>query len=581
MKHPRLLSISLVLVLSLGACGQAEGPTATETAPAAKSLLSHVPADTPYLMANLQPVPEAVLDANFERIQPITSEMQAQLSTLKSGLETEGSSITGNEFSDRLLLALLDELDGKLNREGLESLGFDLQSTSVIYGVGAFPVVRMSLTKADTLRATILRVLENAEVDATENEFQGVSYWRIASPEPDEAPVALYVSILSDQLAVAVVPLASEAEYLPAFLGLEMPMDSNAAKLLADLNKKHGFTPFGTGFLDLHKLADEFLDPEATTARAMMAAGAYDRNEFSEQCVSETHAMIDTVPTMVFGITEMEVEAIAYRFLAEMPTPLATQLTGLVAAVPAARAITDRIAELALGVKVGAMRDFLREKAQAIVDQPFQCEHFADLNEQAQQALVQLDQPIPPFVNNFRGLRLSLKEIVMAPGQDIPSDVKGQVAVHVDQPEMFVGMAQMFLPDLSELSLAPGEPPVQIPESLVSVQGIVAFAAMSDEAIGMSVGAGEENELPEFLTQDAGPKGMFFSVDYDNEAYYDYQLKGMEASQVNIEGDNVMNPIMDISKAAIRAARAAGDRNHVTMKFTGEGLVIESRMTYK
>ena len=104
---------------------------------------------------------------------------------------------------------------------------------------------------------------------------------------------------------------------------------------------------------------------------------------------------------------------------------------------------------------------------------------------------------------------------------------------------------------------------------------------MSNEAIGMSVGAGEENELPEFLAQDAGPKGVFFSLDYDNAAYYDYQLKGLEAGRAGREDDNSMNRIFDISEAAIRAAKAAGDRNHVDVKFTGEGMVIDGRMTYK
>lgn len=578
MKHLRLLSLSLLLVLSMGACGKAEDPAGAEAAQLAKSLLAHVPADTPYLAANLQPIPEDVLDATFKRMEPVTKEMQAQLSTLKSDLATGGPSVTGDEFSDHLLLALLDEFDGKLNREGLESLGLDLQASSVIYGVGAFPVVRMGLSDAAALRATILRVLENAEVNATENDFKGLSYWRIASPDTNEMPVALYVSILSDQLVIGMFPLTAESQYLPSFLGLDLPADNNAAEFLAGLNKKHGFTPFGTGFLDLHRLADEFLDPGATTARAMMSFENYDMSDFSEQCVNETHAMIDKVPTMVFGITEMEVEAIAYRFLAEMPSTLATRLSNLVPAIPAAQAVSDRIAELAFGLKVGAARDFLRENAQAIVDQPFQCEHYSDLNEQAVQALVKLDQPMPPFVNNFRGIRLSLKDIVMTPDQQIPTDVKGHLAVHVDQPEMFVGMAQMFLPDLSDLSLAPGEAPVRIPESLITLQGIVAYAAMSDEAIGMSVGDGEEIGLPAFLDQDTGPEGVFFSVDYDNEAYYDYQLKGLEASRVDMEGNE---PIMDLTEAAIRAAQAAGDRNHVSMKFTAEGLLVESRMTYK
>lgn len=575
MNRTSLISFSLVLLLSLGACGKSSEETVAEAAPAAKSILAHVPADTPYLVANLQPVPEDVLDANFARIAPVLDEVQAQLSELKSDA-FGGSSVTGDEFSDRLLLALVEEFDGKLNRQGLESLGWDLRSTSVIYGAGAFPVVRVGLSDAATLRATILRVLEKAEIEATELELQGVSYWRLTPPEQEEVPVAFYVSILPDHLAAAVYPLASEAEFLPLLLGIEMPADNDAAERLAALNRKHGFTPYGTAYMDLHRMADELTNPEAQTARMLMAAGAYDMDDFSGTCVTEMHGMIDNMPFMTVGITEMEVLSMKYRFLAEMPSSLANRLTGLVAAVPAARVLSSHLAEISFGMKVGAARDFLREKAQSIVDAPFQCEHFADLNQQAEEALAQLDQPLPPFVNNFRGVRLSIKDIVMEPGQELPSDVRGHLAVHVDEPQMFVGMAQMFLPDLSAMNLAPGGEPSRVPEFLISVQGIEAWAAMSDEAIGLSVGAGEQETLIEFLEIEAGPKGQFLSLDYDNEAYYEYQLKGMDMADADDE-----NAVFDISRAAIEAAMEAGERNHTDMRFTPGGLVVESHMTFK
>lgn len=577
MKQLSLVTLSLAAALSLTACNNSGEPAAPDVTESTKSLLSHVPADTPYVMANLRPIPEDVLDANFRRMEPVMAEMQQQLSTLKTGLESDDSSVTGEDLTDHLLLALLNELDGKLNRAGLESLGWDLQSTSVIYGAGAFPVARFGLSDAATLRATLLRVMENAGVNATEHELQGISYWRMTAPDTTEVPVGIYVSILPDHLAVSMYPAEFEAEFLPTFLGLETP-DSNASELLAGLNTRHGFTPYGTAYLDLHGLADEFMDPGTAMARVMKSSGEFDPASLSEQCITETHGIIDNAPVMTFGFTEMTVDAVGYRFLVETASPLAAQLQELVAEIPAARALSDRIAELAFGMKVGAVRDFLRQKAQAVVDDPFQCEHFAEMNQHAEEALVKLDQPIPPFVNNFRGFRLSLKDLVLDPGTSIPTDVRGHLAVHVDQPEMFVGMAQMFLPDLSELTIAPGEPPVRIPDSMVSIQGIVAYAAMSYEAIGMSLGEGEEVSLPEFLDAGAGPEGTFLSADYDYDAYYEYQLKGLKTGTSD---DNPYGSVMAISRASMLAAKEAVDRNHVDMKFTADGLVIESRVTYE
>ena len=160
------------------------------------------------------------------------------------------------------------------------------------------------------------------------------------------------------------------------------------------------------------------------------------------------------------------------------------------------------------GMRFGPVRDFLREKVAAIVDEPYRCDHLRDLNESAVQTLARLDEPMPPFVNNFRGVRVSLSEIMMNQAS-ITENARGHLAVHVEKPEMFIGMAQMFLPDLSALEITPGDPPVRLPESLVPTPGITAYAAMSTDAIGLAVGEGEEAGLPEFLDRDAGP-GRYF-----------------------------------------------------------------------
>jgi hypothetical protein len=578
MKRISLTFISLSLLLLLGACGKSGDEPAVEATSEARSILAHVPADTPYLAANLQPVPEAVLNANFNRLQPALDEMQAQMSTLKSDMDS-GSSVTGDEFSDRLMMALFDELDGNLSRDGLVSLGLNLQSTSAVYGDGAFPQMRIGLSDPATLRATVLRVMENAEIEINELELQGVSYWRFVPPDQEEVEIGLYVAILADHLAAGAYPVAGEADYLPLFLGLEMPAQNNAAERLAGLNAEHGYTPYGTAFMDLHRMADELTNPEARTANLLMQAGAFEDGEFSEQCVSEMHEMIDNAPFMTAGVTELEVLSMKYSFLVEMPSSLASRLTGLVAAVPQARVLADHLAELSFGIKVGAARDFVRETARAVADAPFQCEHFQDINQQAQELLVQMEQPLPPFVNNFRGARLSIKDIEMKPGQDLPSDVRGHVAVHVDEPQMFVGMAQMFLPDLSAMNLAPGGEPSRVPEFLISVQGVEAWAAMSDEAIGMSVGAGEQNTLVEFLEMDPGPEGVFLSVDYDSAAYYDYQDAAMAGAGMSDGHDS--SPAYAISHAFTATAREYSDRNHTTLSFTPKGLVIENQTTFK
>jgi hypothetical protein len=578
----RLALFAAALSLALAACDRGEQPAASSGA--GNVLLDYVPADTPYLAANLEPLPEDVIDAYLERLQPVFDEMQSQLSSARHDLEAGATGTAGAAHDDpgtRLALALLRELDGKLSRAGLASLGLDVLSPKVVYGLGAFPVLRTGLSDPDALRASIQRVLADAGLPDAEQTHEGVPYWRIIAEDPQDSPVGLYVAIVDDHLAMALLPSIAETELLPAFLALAKPAATDARERLAELNRAEGYTPFGSGILDLHRLADQFLQTDTVTARVMAATGEYDPASITPACVSEIHEIIDNAPRITAGTVELSTAAIAYQYRVESPATLAGQLAGLVARLPAADADSRRMLDLSFGMRFGAVRDFLREKATAITEDPYLCEHLQDLNESAEQSLAQLDQPMPPFVNNFRGLRISLSEM-MLDREFIPGDAQGHLALHVEQPEMFVGMAQMFLPDLSTLALEPGAEPVELPASLIPVPGLIAFAAMSDEAIGLSVGAGEEASLLEFLTRRPGPEGMFLSAGYDTAAYLEYTDR-MGSALHDDDADNGDPPeaVHEIGMAARNAFRDMADRSYTTLRFGPSGLVIDERMSFK
>jgi hypothetical protein len=584
MSHMRLTTLALVTLLSLGACGKSEEPPAAAQSAAANELLSYAPADTPYLLANLEPVPEDVIDAFLTRLQPVFESMQEQLSKARTEMESSQGEYT-DESHSRLAYALLQELDGKLNRSGLESMGFDLGAEKVVYGLGAFPVIRLGLSDTEALRATILRVLNNAGITAPEQEFNGVPFWRLSDEDLAEAPAGLYVSILEDHLAIGLFPPMAETELLPAFLGLEMPANSDAQARLAQLNRTHGYTSHGSGILDIRRLADQFIQPDTVAARVMKSTAEFDPATLSQECVTEFHEIIDKAPLMTMGVQELTPSAIAVQYRLETQKTLASQLIGLVSKIPVAEEFSDRVLEFAFGMRFGPVRDFLREKVSAIVADPYQCEHLFDLNDSAVETLAKLDEPMPPFVNNFRGIRVSLDEIMMNP-DSIPENASGHLAIHVDKPEMFIGMAQMFLPDLSELAITAGDPPVRLPESLVPMPNIVAYAAMSSDAIGLAVGAGEEEGLPEFLDRDAGPEGTFLSAGYDMAAYLDYTGRFSERyqhdSDVHGDPDSMhARAASDLRDAATTAFREMSDRSYSTLRFTADGFVADNRMTFK
>ncbi len=579
MSYLRLLAIGTVSLLMVAACGKSEDAVEVAIEKTDSTLFDYVPADTPYLAGNLQPIPDEVIEVFLQRFEPVLASVQDELTNARQTLEDEDGS--------RLISAILQEFDGNLSRQGMESLGFDLRAHKVVYGMGVFPVIRIGLSDADALRATIQRVLANAEIDAPELEHQGVSYWRLSDVDTADAPVGIYVSIFADHLAMSIFPPLAETELLPAFLGLEMPGDSNAVSRLAELNAKHSYTPYGSGILDLDQIVEEFISPDTIMTRVMATTGDFDPTDMTAECKTEIRDIVSNSPRMTMGVRELTTSAIAMQYRVETETTLAQQLAGLVADIPIANPLSDRLLEFSFGMRFGAVRDFLREKVVAIMESPYQCEHLQSINQSATEAFTQLNQPMPPFVNNFRGLRLSLSEITET--NSMPVNGRGLIAVHIDQPEMFVGMAQMFLPDLSELTLAPGDPPVQLPASMLPIPNVVAFAALSTETIGLSIGDGEEAGLPAYLEEEAGPAGTFMSIGYDMAAYLEYTHKlgkqyeqtEDELAETDPEQEAVLQSIEDISAAAQQAVKSFSDRSYTTFRLTPDGFEADSRMTFK
>ena len=70
-----------LISLGLAACGGGDDAATPQAADAAAGnpLLAHAPADTPYLFATLEPLPDDVLDHFIERFQPVLDEMQEQM----------------------------------------------------------------------------------------------------------------------------------------------------------------------------------------------------------------------------------------------------------------------------------------------------------------------------------------------------------------------------------------------------------------------------------------------------------------------------------------------------------------------
>ncbi|MDX1555448.1 MAG: hypothetical protein R3212_05425 [Xanthomonadales bacterium] len=575
-----LVIATTTLLLSIGLVSCSDG---NHSGASGNELLAYIPSDSPYFAGNLEPIPSDVIEAAFRRAQPVLDLVQEMLGD--TSIRLSGSAAQENPEM-AIVGAVLDELDGKLSREGLESIGFALDAYQVVYGMGAFPVIRLSLGSAQALRDTVGRIESASGINFPELEHQGQPYWKLDSGDSD-TPASIYVAIIEGpgaaHLALGLLPHHSESTLLPQFLGQELPSDSTAAAQLAALDRTYGYTGHGSGVFDFQRTFEQLAAPESMLNQALRNSGMDVSGKFDAVCRTEIEGLIDRAPRMVFGTTELEPMAMAAQYRVELAGDLASDLADLVADVPPAPSTTERLIEFAFGIRVGAARDFLIRKATELSQEAYQCEHLQDINRRASEALVKLNTPVPPLVNNFLGFRASIDE--MPQDQSDLSAVRGTMALHVTKPEMFVGMAQMFLPQMAEIELTKGAPPVQLPESLMPMPGVVAYAAMSDRALGVAMGQGEDARLPDFLNARSKGDGSFMSVNYDMAAYMDrfgaFSDGFRNQAFSNYSSETERNQAMDLAQAFQDAFRNTIGRSHMSLRFDDGGFAIDNKMEFK
>jgi hypothetical protein len=485
------------------------------------------------------------------------------------------SDFAAGEFQDnamaQLAAAILDELGGDLSAENLEKFGMDLQAHYAFYGMGVFPVIRFELNDAQELRNAIGRIEAKMGTQLPVMTLNGIDYWRAADDDSDN-PMAMYIAILDQQFVMSAFPVSAEDSLLTSLLGQELPTASMAStNKLAVLNSDKGYTGYGSGILDLQKISDEIFNESSATRMYLEPQVTAHLAALDTVCVAEIKSMVAIAPRMTAGATGLTADKISVRYDLELESTLASGLAMLVSDTPVATE-GDYLLSASLAVKVGKLRNFMLEKANDVIATPYQCEMLQELNQNATELVTQLNIPMPPMVNNLNGLRVrmddfdSTEELIQG---------KGLLALHVDKPEMFVGMASMMVPGFDTLDLANQSEPVRIPSDILPIAGIDVFALMGDTAIGAAVGEQYAGDLEGFMSAKPQNDGTFLSISHDMAKQMEIQaaltddMKGGHA-QVNEYYEAVQEAYIDML-----------GRSRVDMRFTADGLVIDSTMTFK
>lgn len=558
---------ALAVLLSAGLVACSDDPSATVSSVAEidqSGVLSFVPADSPYLLAATEAFPEDLRERYWAMAASSLSEVQVALTEQLN----EGS--TGEPLVD----ALLRELDGKLNRDGLRSLGLDEAGQFAIYGLDVLPVIRASLSDSVAFRDAIARIEADAGQEIPTGELDGQAYWRLGEPDG-----AVYMAIIDEQtLVITLIPMALESTVLPIALGQQMPEQTMASNdAVVDMMADYGFLQQAFGYVDFEGLANLILADQGPVMSWMREEAELDLTEFGPQCQKETMDLVRIAPRMVFGVTQIDNMRVEQRSVIELETGLAGKLMDTAVDVPGLGAINDALMTMGLGFDLMKGKKLLLEQVNAMTAEPSQCEQFARMRAGLEDMKTQLLQPLPPVVGNIKGGNVVLSELNFT--QDQAIDVDGMIALRIDNPKLMLGMAQAMMPELAELQLNDDGEPMPIPASIriPNAPHIEApHMAMNDRAVGFSLGEGQQHGLKAFIESDSIASKPILAAGYKGELFERIASLAIENLDP-AEAAEVEKSLLSMRETYVKHI----DYINITVSFSAEGIDMMQTTDFK
>ena len=537
MKTKLSLAVSLALLSTglLSACSEDNEPTAAATEQEAPEtvtapMLKYVPADSPYFMATREALPEQDIFDIFQRTQPNNS-LETDLEELRRTLPDIEDDVQRSMMT--LLIAMGEELVGVETLDDVHALGLKMGPQAAFYGLGILPVLRFELHDEDAFRDTLERILTKAEINPSAATTNGNDYWELTQ----EGSIKAILAIIDQQLLVSVVPQDASDELLAQVLGNSLP-DSSIGETgaLAEIEQRHGFTPYGAGQIDSSRLLNELSTPTHTGTQALMDAVDLAPLDLSS-CQADIDRITSRFPGLAMGAREYSLERMEMNLILETDEGIVSDLRALTTQVPGLGS-SEGMASFGLGLDLPVLTQTIQKYAREVREKPFSCDELQDLNRSWNEITMAVNNPITQMIGpSLSGFNARIDSLAMKNGDPIAT---GILALASQNPLSLLSTASAFLPELSAIGLEPGGEAKKIKSMLLPPDMPALYAAMSDSAIVLGAGISDSEALQEELDAPISERNLLLHGHMTGEFYHSLadvmeQVEAEELTESDIE----------------------------------------------
>lgn len=511
----------------------------------ANAPLAFVPANTPYVIANLKPLTNDIrASMEPQAMARVSLSMNAtRLRHMASRFTQDGKPQLAHLFG-----TLADTLNGKTPDQVAADMGIDPNGLFALYGLGLSPVMRGQLADPAKFDAYVAKLAAAYGQPFPKATLDGRNYQRATL---GQSGLELVVAHHDKRFVLAIVPAKTTPDQMKLVLGLSHPEHSLASgERLAKLAKSEGYEPYAIGYLDTTKLPALLAGSHDPLIQALLTSvGGKAKAELAQKlpasCQGDLARIAARVPMLSFGYTALSAKTATQQLDVHLAPDIVKAFADIGTHVPGLGSSSTWPLDLALATPVKALREFGLGQAEAVAAHPFTCPALKGLNQSFAKLQLQLPKTAMPPFGQLNGIRvvfekldptwLHLAHASTAPNQPKPQ-LDARLLIASSNPQGLLAMAQAFVPGLAQLKVSNDGKAVALPSTLTSRLGQngQAWIALGTQAVALGIGPKMQAALPVMLSATAPPAGTLYRLHASGQAYASW-MRSVGASMQGLE----------------------------------------------
>lgn len=559
-KYKILSSATLAIALSAGTV-QAEGFfsglfAGSKNGADLKSLFKHVPADTAYLIANKEPIPDKVMEVQMQRGKDILAMFADSDAMKKATKESKGP---GKFFT-----ALFEEYSSLLASDKISETGLTVKANSVIYGYDMMPVMRMGIADKDKMMSMIKRAEEKSEYKVEFTKCGDFDCFETTDPKGQMAISAVF---LKDHLAFSAFSVDKKEALKKHLIGESDPSSSYTEANWDAFLKENNYPGYGDGFVNL-KSAFAFAKPLIL----QNAKGSMDDKSLNG-CLAVAENHIDNMSEIVFGTKNLEQKVIDYELLFKTSNVVSTALQTLANDTNIPQRTENAIFDFGININFKQMRDALTKYSSFLIKSGEDNNCPAIKANEIRKSMGGMAMVMNMGLSQFNSVYASVSDIELDKRMQ-PKKIDAVISLGSNDPAGLIAMAGMMAPPIMSLKIPDDGSVIKLPDGLIPKRGSAPqpdiFLSRNEKAINIFVG----NDKPELKAHsNETPEISFSSMDIEG---YLKTLSGiMEALPEGAKNSADMPDLEMLKKIG-----EAGGKLYSTTSADKRGLAINYHIEY-